>query len=75
MREQLEAINYTSLDKSRIPQLKNSPKKFILEKQRKSMNDPFMERTGKTRNKQGKKVSGGVIETRSQKASEKEKAM
>ena len=39
------------------------------------MNDPFVERNGKTRNMKGQKVSGGMVETRSQKASEEKKAM
>ena len=39
------------------------------------MNDPFVERTERSRNKKGKKVSSGMVETRSQKASEEEKAM
>ena len=34
------------------------------------MKDPFVERTKKTRNKKGKKVSDGIVETRSQKTSE-----
>ena len=33
-----------SLDKSRIPKLSDSSRKFIPEKQRKAMNDPFVER-------------------------------
>ena len=37
------------------------------------MNDPFVERNGKTRNMKGQKVSGGMVETRSQKASEEKK--
>ena len=49
--------------------------KFIPKKQRKSMNNPFVERTEKTRNEKGKKVSGGMLEARSQKASEDKKAM
>ena len=44
------------------------------EETKKSMNDPFVERTAKTRNKKGKKVSGGIVETRSR-ASEDEKTM
>ena len=40
------------------------------------MNDPFREKTYKTRNKEGKNVSGKMlVETRSQKASEDERAM
>ena len=46
------------------------------EAKRKSLNDLFVERTEKTRNKKGKKVSGRmVVKTRSQKASEVERAM
>ena len=64
-----------SLDKSRTPKLSDSSKKFIPKKQRKSMTDPFVERTEKTRNKKGKKVSGAIVETRSQKDSEDKKTM
>ena len=39
------------------------------------MNDPFEERIAQTRTDKGKKVSGGMVETRSQKASEGQKAM
>ena len=48
-----------SLDKSRIPKLGDSSRKFIPEKQRKAMNDPFV----------------GMVETRRQKFSEERKAM
>ena len=34
----------TSLEKSRIPKLSDSSRKFIPEKQRKAMSDPFVER-------------------------------
>ena len=64
-----------SLDKSRIPKLSDSSRKFIPEKQRKAMNDPFVERNARTRTEKGKKVSGGMVETRSQKSSEGQKAM
>ena len=37
------------------------------------MMDAFVERVEKTRNKKGKKVSGGMVETGSQKASEDKK--
>ena len=63
-----------SLHKSRIPKLSDSSRKFIPEKQRKAMNDPFVERTERTHNKKGEKVSGGKVEIRSQKASEDKKA-
>ena len=45
------------------------------EKQRKAMSDPFVERISRTRTDKGKKVSGGMVETRSQKSSEGQKAM
>ena len=63
-----------SLDKSRIPQLSDGSRKFILEKQRKAMNDPFVERITRTLTDKGKKVSGIMVETRSQKSSEGQKA-
>ena len=63
-----------SLDKSRIPKLGDSSRKFIPDKQRKAMNDPFVERITQTRTDKGKKVSGIMIETRSQKSSEGQKA-
>ena len=37
-----------NLDKSMILKLSDSSRKFITKKQRKSMNDPFVERTEKT---------------------------
>ena len=64
-----------SLDKSKIPKLSDSCRKFIPEKQKKAMSDPFVERIARTRTDKGKKVSGGMIETRSQKSSEGQKAM
>ena len=39
-----------SLDKSRVPKLNDSSKKFIPKKQLKSSNDPFVEKAKKTRN-------------------------
>ena len=39
------------------------------------MNDPVVERIARTRTDKGKKVSGGMVETRSQKSSEGQKAM
>ena len=48
--------------------------KLIPKKQRKSMNDPFLERTKKTQNKKEKKESG-MVETRNQKAPKDKKAM
>ena len=62
-------------DKSRIPKLSESSRKFIPEKQRKAMNDPFVERITRNRTDKGKMVSGGMVETRSQKSSEGQKAM
>ena len=64
-----------SLDKSRITKLGDSSKKFIPEKQRKAMTDPFVERITRTRTDNGETVSGRVVETRSQKSSEERKAM
>ena len=39
------------------------------------MNDPFVERTERTRNKKGNKTTGGMVGTGSQKAPEDEGAM
>ena len=39
------------------------------------MNDPFVERIARTRTDEGKKISGGMVETMSQKSSERQKAM
>ena len=64
-----------SLDKSRIPKLSDSSRKFIPEKQRKAMNDPFVERITRTRTDKGENVSGRMVETRSQKSSEERKAL
>ena len=64
-----------SLDKSRIPKRGNSSWKFIPEKQRKAMTDPFVERITRTRTDKGETVSGKMVETRSQKSSEEQKAM
>ena len=63
------------LDKSRIPKRGNSSRKFIPEKQRKAMTDPFVERITRTRTDKGETVSGRMIETRSQRSSEELKAM
>ena len=62
-----------SLDKSRIPELSDNSRKFMPEKQR-TMNDPFVEKIARTRTDKGKKVSGEMVETRSQKSSEGQKA-
>ena len=64
-----------SLDKSRIPKLSDSSRKFIPENQRKAISDAFVERITRTRIDKGKKVSGGMVETRNQKSSEGQKAM
>ena len=64
-----------SLDKSRIPKRGNSSRKFIPEKQRKSMTDPFVERITRTRTGKGKMVSSRMVETKSQKSSEEQKTM
>ena len=63
-----------SLNKSKIPKLSDSFRKFIPEKQGKAMNDPYVERITQTRTDKGKKVSGIMVETRSQKSSEGQKA-
>ena len=62
-----------SLDKSRIPKLGDSSRKFIPEKQRKAMNNPFVKRITRTRTDKGETVSGRMVETRIQKSSEKRK--
>ena len=64
-----------SLDKSRITKLSDSSRKFIPEKQRNAISDVFVERIARTRTDKGKKVSGGMVETRIQKSSEGQKAM
>ena len=61
-----------SLDKSRIPKLGDSSKKFIPEKQRRVMTDSSMERITRTRTDKGDTVSGRMVETRSQKSSEEQ---
>ena len=62
-----------SLDKSRIPKLGDRSSKFIPDKKRKAMNDPFVDRITRARTDKGKKVSGILVETRSQKSSEGQK--
>ena len=64
-----------SLDKSRIPKRGNSSRKFVPEKRRKAMTDPFVEQITRTRTDKGETVSGKMVETRSQKSSEERKAM
>ena len=55
-----------SQDKSSIPKLGDSSRKFIPEKQRKAMTDPFVERITRTRTDKGETISGRMVETRSQ---------
>ena len=64
-----------SLDKSKIPKLGDSSRKFIPEKQRRAMTDPSVERITRTRTDKGETVSGRMVETRSQKSSEERKTM
>ena len=64
-----------SLDKSRRPKLSDSYRNFIPRKQRKSMNDPFVERIARTRTTNMEKASGVMVETKSQKSSEGQKAI
>ena len=64
-----------SLGKSKIPKKGNSSRKFIPEKQRKAMTDPFVEQITGTRTGKGKMVSGRMFETRNQKSAEEQKAM
>ena len=64
-----------SLDKSIICKLGDSSRKFIPEKQRKAMTDPFVERITRTRTDKGETISGRMVETRSKKSSEERKAM
>ena len=64
-----------SLDKSRIPKLGDSSRKFIPEKQRRAMTDPFVQRITRTLTDKGETVSGRMVENRSQKSSEERKAM
>ena len=64
-----------SLDKSRIPKRGNSSRKFIPEKQRKTMTDPFVDWIKQSRSDKGDTVSGRMVETRSQKISEERKEL
>ena len=64
-----------SLDKLRIPKLGDSSRKFISEKLRKAMTDPFVERITRTRTDNGETVSDRMVETRSQKFSEEQKPL
>ena len=47
-----------SLEKSRIPKRGNSSRKFIPEKQRKTMTDPFVDWIKRSRSDKGETVSG-----------------
>ena len=62
-----------SLDKSRIPKRGNSYRKFIPEKQRKTMTDPFVDWIKRAQTDKGETVSGRMVETRSQKTAKREK--
>ena len=64
-----------SLDKSRIPKRGNSSRKFIPEKQRKTMTDPFVDWIKRSRSDKGETVSGRMVETRSQKTSKERKEL
>ena len=64
-----------SLDKSRIPKRCNSSRKFIPEKQRKTMTDPFVDWIKRSRSDKGERVLGRMVETRSQKTSEERKEL
>ena len=64
-----------SLDKSRIPKRGNSSRKFIPEKQRKTMTDHFVDWIKRARTDKGETVSGKMVETRSQKISEERKEL
>ena len=63
------------LDKSSILKLGDRSRKFIPEKQRRAMTDPFKERITRNRTDNGETVSGRMVENRSQKSSEERKAM
>ena len=64
-----------SLDKSRIPKRGNSSRKFIPEKQRKTMTDPFVDWIKRSRSDKEETVSGRTVETRSQKTSEERREL
>ena len=63
------------LDKSRIPKLSDNSRKCIPKNQRKSINDPFVEKIARNRTTDMEKVSVVRVETSSQKSSEGQKAM
>ena len=64
-----------SLNKSRIPKRGNSSRKFIPEKQRKTMTDPFVDWIKRSRSDKEETVSGRMVETRSQKTSEERREL
>ena len=64
-----------SLDKSRIPKRGNSSRKFIPEKQRKTMTDPFVDWIKRSRSDKEETVSGRMVETRSQRTSEERREL
>ena len=64
-----------SLDKSRIPKRGNSSRKFIPEKQRKTMTDPFVDWIKRSRSDKRGRVSVKMVETRSQKTSEEQREL
>ena len=64
-----------SLDKSRIPKRGNSSRKFIPEKQKKTMTDPFVDWIKRSRSDKEETVSGRMVETRSQKTSEERREL
>ena len=64
-----------SLDKSRIPKRGNSSRKFIPEKQRKTMTDPFVDWIKRSRSDKRGTVLGRMVETRSQKTSEERREL
>ena len=64
-----------SLDKSRMPKLGDSSRKFIPEKQRKARTDPFVERITRTWTDKGETFLGTMVETGSQKSSDVRKTM
>ena len=64
-----------SLDNSRIPKLSDSSRKFISTKPRKSLNDLFVGNNEWARNKNEKKISGGMLGKKKQKTSEETAAM
>ena len=64
-----------SLVKSRIPKRGTRSRKFIPEKQRKTMTDPFVDWIKRSRSDKRGTVSGRMVETRSQKTSEERREL